>query len=54
MSRVPLRRHDLTLLPESARVIIRPFIPGEVQRITTIIGRALSLTEQEVGEARGV
>jgi predicted GH43/DUF377 family glycosyl hydrolase len=43
-----LRRHEVTLLPESARVIIRPFIPGEVHRITTIIGRALALSEDEV------
>lgn len=48
MSPVRLRRHEVTLLPESARVIIRPFIPGEVGRITTIIGRALALSEEEV------
>ena len=35
------------LLPESARVIIRPFIPSSVHRITTIIGRALALSEEE-------
>jgi predicted GH43/DUF377 family glycosyl hydrolase len=43
----------VTLLPESARVIIRPFIPGEVHRITTIIGRALALSEDEVGQQLG-
>lgn len=48
MSPVRLRRHEVTLLPESARVIIRPFIPGDIQRVTTIIGRALALTEEEV------
>lgn len=48
MNSVRLRRHEVTLLPESARVIIRPFIPGEAHRITTIIGRALALTEEEV------
>jgi len=47
MSPVHLRRHEVTLLPESARVIIRPFIPAEVHRVTTIIGRALALTEEE-------
>lgn len=47
MSAVKLRRHEVTLLPESARVIIRPFIPGDIHRITTIIGRALALTEEE-------
>ncbi|QIF03577.1 glycoside hydrolase family 130 protein [Roseimicrobium sp. ORNL1] len=47
MSPVHLRRHEVTLLPESSRVIIRPFIPSEVHRVTTIIGRALALTEEE-------
>ncbi len=45
---IHLCRHEVTLLPESARVIIRPFIPSEIHRITTIIGRALALTEEEV------
>lgn len=50
-----LCRHDLLLQPDSSRVIIRPFIPLEPRRITTIIGRALALTEDEVGvELRAV
>lgn len=36
------------LLPDSARVIIRPFIPNDPQRLATIIGRALALSEDEV------
>lgn len=48
MSPVHLCRHEVTLLPESARVILRPFIPSDIQRVTTIIGRALALTEEEV------
>ncbi len=48
MSHIHLRRHEVTLLPESARVIIRPFIPNDAHRVTTIIGRALALTEEEV------
>jgi len=48
MTPITLRRHELILLPESARVIIRPFIPSDPSRITTIIGRALALTEEEV------
>ena len=43
-----LCRHDIILQPESSRVIIRPFIPLEKTRITTIIGRALLLSEKEV------
>lgn len=41
-------RYEITLLPESARVILRPFIPGNTHLITTIIGRVLALTEEEV------
>ena len=48
MSSPRLRRHDLKLFPESARVIIRPFIPSDAQRIAAIIGRALAMTEEEV------
>ena len=29
-------------------MIIRPFIPNDIQHVTTIIGRALALTEEEV------
>jgi predicted GH43/DUF377 family glycosyl hydrolase len=42
-----LRHHDVTLVPESARVIIRPFIPSSDHRITTVIGRALALSEED-------
>ena len=48
MSHLPILRHEIELLPESARVIIRPFIPAEDHRITAIIGRALALDEHEV------
>jgi predicted GH43/DUF377 family glycosyl hydrolase len=44
---ITLNRHNITLLPDSSRVIIRPFIPSDVHHITTIIGRALALTEEE-------
>jgi predicted GH43/DUF377 family glycosyl hydrolase len=40
-------RHEITLRPDSARVIIRPFIPSDTH-ITTIIGRALALSQDEV------
>ena len=47
MSPVGVRRREVMLNPESSRVIIRPFIPGNEQRVTTIIGRALALSEEE-------
>ena len=48
MNRLPIRRHEIILQPESARVIIRAFIPSSARRLSTIIGRALALTEAEV------
>ncbi|RYE51247.1 MAG: glycosidase [Hyphomicrobiales bacterium] len=44
---MPIRRYDLQLEPDSSRVLIRPFIPGEPSRITAILARALSLSEEE-------
>lgn len=48
MTLVPLRRHNVNLTPESTRVVLRPFIPSEGHRITTIVGRAMALSEDEV------
>lgn len=48
MKYVYVCRHELTLLPESARVIVRPFIPSSSAHIQTIIGRVLALSEKEV------
>ncbi|MDF1811264.1 MAG: glycoside hydrolase family 130 protein [Verrucomicrobiales bacterium] len=45
---IRLHRHEVTLLPESARVIIRPFIPEEAHYIAAIIGRTLALNDKEV------
>jgi len=47
MTSVPLHRHELTLIPESSRVIVRPFIPSSTHNITTVIGRALAISEEE-------
>lgn len=51
MHSVPLHRHPILLLPDSARVIMRPFIPADHHRIATILGRALAMTEGEVKTA---
>ena len=48
MKAISIKRHEFALLPQSARVIIRPFIPGEEWRIKSIIGRTLALTEEQV------
>ena len=47
MTKIRLRRHGATFQPESARVIIRPFIPGSVRRVADIVKRALALSEAE-------
>ncbi len=55
MSPIGVRRREIMLLPDSSRVIIRPFIPGNEQRVTTVIGRALALSEDETErELKGV
>ncbi len=40
----------ITFRPNNARVLIRPFIPGDTARIIHIIGRALALSEAECEE----
>jgi predicted GH43/DUF377 family glycosyl hydrolase len=47
MNSIRLRRHNVTFRPESARVIIRPFVPTNAQRVANILGRALTMTEEE-------
>ena len=50
MNTIRLRRHALSIIPQSRRVLLRPFIPSEVHRITTTLGRVLALTEDEVAK----
>ncbi|MDZ4288077.1 MAG: hypothetical protein U0984_08965 [Prosthecobacter sp.] len=47
MTPIRLRRHEVTFQPESARVIIRPFIPGNPRLVTAILNRALALSEED-------
>jgi predicted GH43/DUF377 family glycosyl hydrolase len=52
---IRIRHHDLTLAPESARVIVRPFVPSAIPRVTSILDRALALSEAETDrDLRGV
>jgi predicted GH43/DUF377 family glycosyl hydrolase len=48
MRGLTLHRTGVILRPNSARVLIRPFISSDPARIVNIIGRALALTEAEV------
>jgi predicted GH43/DUF377 family glycosyl hydrolase len=50
MKTIPFLRHEIMLLPDSARVIVRPFLQTDPQRTNAIIKRALDLTETEVVE----
>jgi predicted GH43/DUF377 family glycosyl hydrolase len=44
---INLKRQGEKLLPNAARVLLRPFIQNNAQRVINIIGRALSLSEEE-------
>lgn len=50
MKKIPMRRHEKTLHPNSARVIFRPFIPADRERVAGIISRALAQTEEQAAE----
>ena len=47
MTAIRLRRHGATFQPESARVIVRPFIPSKAPQIVRILRRALALREED-------
>ena len=52
MSSLALHRHHIILQPESARVIIRPFIPSSARRLATVIGqidKRVEHLEQKIG-----
>jgi len=42
-----LRRHDVAFQPDSSRIIMRPFIPPNSHQVSNMIGRILSLSEEE-------
>lgn len=50
MRSLTVQNTGITLRPNNARVLIRPFIPGDTPRLVNIIGRALALSETEVEE----
>ncbi len=49
MSQIRLRRHEIKFLPQSARVIIRPFIPASSHNVAAILNRALAMSEEDAG-----
>ncbi|MFC1758250.1 glycoside hydrolase family 130 protein [Planctomycetota bacterium] len=44
-----VRRDDTVLKPDQSRVLLRPFNPGDSQRVGRIISRIMSLPEAQVG-----
>ena len=50
MRSLTMQESGIHLRPNSARVLIRPFIPGDTARVVNIIGRALALNEAEIEE----
>lgn len=47
MSSIRLRRHSVTFQPESARVIVRPFVPVNTRTVTNVLNRALAMSEED-------
>ena len=46
---INLRRTSMVLKPDQSRVLLRPFNPGDSQRVGRIIARIMSLPEEQVG-----
>ncbi len=45
---IDIRRHDLLLLPQSERVLLRPFIPHDSYQISAVLARVLELDEEKI------
>ncbi len=45
---IPTKRTNILLSPSQKRVVLRPFQPGEAERVERVIQRVAQLTEQEV------
>lgn len=46
---ISLKRTNTVLKPDQSRVLLRPFSPGDSQRVGRIIARIMSLPEERVG-----
>ncbi|MBI4906975.1 MAG: glycoside hydrolase family 130 protein [Acidobacteria bacterium] len=45
---IAVTRTSLVLRPDAARVLLRPFQPGDAQRVSQIVGRILLLPDEQV------
>jgi predicted GH43/DUF377 family glycosyl hydrolase len=50
MRSLTIQPSGINLRPNNARVLIRPFIPGDPARVVNVIGRALAMSEAEIEE----
>jgi len=46
-----VRRHDLLITPDKSRVLLRPFVPGNAERMKGIFRRIVQLREDEAQES---
>jgi predicted GH43/DUF377 family glycosyl hydrolase len=46
---VHVKRTPLVLMPDQSRVLLRPFVPGDSERIRGIVSRIMALPESEIG-----
>src|SRR5437763_2884486 len=46
---IRLKRTSIVLRPDQSRVLLRPFSPGDAQRVRGIVARILSLPDNQVG-----
>jgi predicted GH43/DUF377 family glycosyl hydrolase len=46
---IHVKRKSIVLKPDQSRVLLRPFVPGDPQRISRIIARIMSIPEDRVG-----
>jgi predicted GH43/DUF377 family glycosyl hydrolase len=46
---IRLKRTSTILKPDQSRVLLRPFTPGDSQRVAEILGRIMAIPEQQVG-----
>lgn len=50
---INVKRQATILKPDNSRVLLRPFSPGDTQRVSRIIARIMSLPEDRVGPLLG-
>lgn len=50
---INVKRREVKFIPDSSRVLIRPFVPLNTQRIVNILGRVMTLSDADVDRLLG-